>query len=74
MDEEGGGGEGKAKVAEGPAAEVGSNGRSVGVKELVDTVQHSVCRLANNQRDVRFIEALDKLFDGGVRHGGGLTN
>ena len=61
-------------MAEGSAAKVGSNGRGVGVKELVHPVQRSVCRIAVDWRDVQVLEALDKLVDGGGRHGGGLTN
>ena len=65
---------GKAQVDEGPAAEVGSDGRGVGVKELVYPVQRSVCWLAVDRRDMQFFEALDELVDGGGCHGGGLTN
>ena len=61
-------------MPEGAAAEVGSNGRGVGVKDLMHTVQHGVCRLAVDRRDVRVFEALYELVDGGGRHGGGLTN
>ena len=61
-------------MAEGPTAEVGSNGCGVGVEDLVHPVQHSICRLAVDRRDVRFLEALDELVDGGGHHGGGLTN
>ena len=69
-----GGGEGEAKVAEVPAVEVGSDGRGVGVKELVHPVQRGVCRLAVDLRDVRVLEALDEFVDGGGRHSGRLTN
>ena len=61
-------------MAEGPAAEVGSYGHGVGVKELVHPVQRSVCRLAFDRRDVWVLEALGKFVDGGGRHGGGLRN
>ena len=61
-------------MAEGPAAEVGSDGRGVGVKELVHPMQRSVFRLAVDWRDVQVLEALDKLVDGGGNHGGELTN
>ena len=69
-----GGVEGEAQVVEGAAAEVCGDGHSVGVQKLVHRVQHGVCRLLVNQRDVRFLEALDKLVDGGGCHGGGLIN
>ena len=61
-------------MSEGPAAEVGSNRRGVGVEELVHPVQRSVCRLTVDRRDVRVLESLDKLVDGRGRHGGRLTN
>ena len=61
-------------MAEGPSAEVGSDRRGVGVEELVHPVHRSVCRLAVDLRDVWVLEAIDELFDGGGRHGGGLTN
>ena len=61
-------------MAEGPAAEVGRDRCGVRVEELVHPVQRSVFRLAVNKRDVRVIEALNKIFDGGGRNGGGLTN
>ena len=61
-------------MAEGPAAGFGSNGRGVGVKELVHPVQRSVCRIAVDRRDVRVLTALDELIDGGGRHGWELTN
>ena len=67
------GGEGEAQVDEGVAAEVGEDGRRVGVQELVHRVQRGVCRLPVDLRDVRVFEALDKLVDGGGCHGGGLT-
>ena len=60
-------------MAEGTAAEVGGDGRSVGVQELVHCVQHGVCRFPVNQRDVRVLEAIDKLVNGGGCHDGGLT-
>ena len=60
-------------MAEGPAAKVGSNGRGVGVKEFVHPVQHGVCWLTINQRDMQVFEALDELVDGGGRRGGVLT-
>ena len=69
-----GGGDGKAQVAEGPAANGSSDRRGVGVKEIVHPMQCSVCRLAVDQRDVRALKALDELVDGGGRHGWGLTN
>ena len=61
-------------MAKGAVAENGSNGRSVGIQELVHPVQRCVCRLPVDRRDVRFLEALDELVNGGGRHGGGLTN
>ena len=61
-------------MAEGPAAEVGSDGRGVGVKELVHPMQRSVCRLALDRRDVRVLKDLDELVEGGARHVGGFTN
>ena len=69
-----GGGEGEAQVAKGDAAEVGSNGRGVGFKELVHPVQRGVCRITVDWRDVRVFEALNKLVESGVCHVGGLTN
>ena len=69
-----GGGEGEAQVDESAASEVGSNRYSVGVKELVHTVQCEVCWPPVNRRDVRVFKALDELVDGGGRHGWGLTN
>ena len=69
-----GGGKGEAKVAEGAAAEVGGDGRRVGVQEIVHRMQRGVCRIPVDQRDVRVLEALSELVDRGGRHGGGLTN
>ena len=69
-----GGGEGGAQVAEVVADKVGSDGRGIGLKEIVHPLQRGVWLLAVDQRDVRVVEALDKLVDGGGRHGGGLTN
>ena len=61
-------------MSEGPAAEVSSDGRGIGVEELVHPVQRSVCRIAVDRRDVRVLEAINELVDGGDRHGGGSTN
>ena len=61
-------------MAKGPAADVSSDGRGVGVKEIVHPIQRSVCPLAVDRRDVRALKALYELLDGGVCHGGGLTN
>ena len=69
-----GGEEGEAQVSEGAASEVGRDGCGVGVKKLVHPLQHDVCCLAVDRRDVRVFEALDKLVDSGGRHGGGLNN
>ena len=59
---------------EGPAAEVVSNGHCVGVKELMNPMQRSVCWLAVERWDVRVLKALDELGKGGGCHGGGLSN
>ena len=48
-----GGGEGEAKVTKGATAKAGSNRRSVGVQELVHTVQRGIYRLPVDWRDVR---------------------
>ena len=63
--------EGEAHVAEGAASEVGGDGRSVRVQELVHRVKRGVHRLPVDRWDVGVLEALDELVNGGGRHGGG---
>ena len=63
----------EAQVDKGDAAKVGGDERRIGVQDIVHCLQRGVCRLPVDQRDVRVFEALDKLVDGGGRHGGGVN-
>ena len=66
-----GGGEGEAKVSERAAAKVCVSQRRVWAEELVHGVDFGVRWFAVDRWDCGVFEALDKIIDGGGRHGGG---